>query len=63
MQPNAQSLNDLGTSKPSAANTNTPSNAQYDEFFDSAPILMGHFESVDDRVKSASEMQESPKLR
>jgi len=35
----------------------------YDEFFDSAPIPMGHFESVDDRVGAVSDAKESAKSR
>jgi HemY protein len=41
-------------SAPNAANIKTPSNAEYDEFFDSAPIPMGHFESVDEQMQGAA---------
>ena len=54
-QSNSQSHYDPMTrTTPNAANINTPSNAEYDEFFDSAPIPMGHFESVDEQVQGAA---------
>lgn len=39
-----------------APNLDTPSQkTDYDEFFDSAPIPMGHFESIDDQVQTKAE--------
>jgi HemY protein len=55
VQPSTQSFGDSMTgSTPNAANVSTPSNADYDEFFDSAPIPMGHFESVDEQMQGAA---------
>jgi HemY protein len=49
-----QSLDDPTDLEPSVASIHTPSNAEYDEFFDSAPIPMGHFESVDEQMQGAA---------